>query len=267
MGYRLSPLWWLVLAAASPVLAPMLIARNRRFRENRSRAEVCNRARMQEAKPLDIPEVRFLDLTVLVEEKVEDGFLGAAGVSYLLTTDRGSLLFDVAFGPDQPALAQNVAKLGSDLGRIDALAISHLHPDHMGGVKAYRLNRVTVPQELGLPKGLPCFLPDTAEAPDFDRMVVEGPRLLAAGVATTGPLARGLFFLGFCREQSLIVRVQGKGLVVVCGCGHPTIEVILQMVRCLSSDPLGHRRWTSLPYHRQPHSTLGNSETDVLRDG
>jgi 7,8-dihydropterin-6-yl-methyl-4-(beta-D-ribofuranosyl)aminobenzene 5'-phosphate synthase len=98
MVFRLSPLCWPVLAVASPVLVPKLIARNRRFRESCRRAEAINRNHMRQTKPLDIPEVEFLELTVLVEER----FLGAAGVSYLLTTDRRSLLFDVAFGPSIP---------------------------------------------------------------------------------------------------------------------------------------------------------------------
>jgi 7,8-dihydropterin-6-yl-methyl-4-(beta-D-ribofuranosyl)aminobenzene 5'-phosphate synthase len=238
VGFRLSPLWWPVLVVASPVLVPKLIVWNRRYREDAGRTEEFNQARIQQASRLTIPEVEFLELTVLVEEKVEDGFLGAAGVSYLLTTDQGSLLFDLAFGPDKPTLFHNVAKLGLDLSRVDSLVISHLHPDHMGGADAHRSRRVTAPQELGLSQGLPCFLPDTANAPGFNGVVVEEPRLLTSGIATTGPLARSLFFLGFCREQSLIVRVRGKGLVVVCGCGHPTIEVILRMVRCLSSEPL-----------------------------
>ena len=238
MGFRLSPLWWPVLAVTSPVLVPKLVAESRRFRENCGRAEEFNNAHIQEAGPLAIPEVEFLELTVLVEEKIEDSFMSAAGVSYLLNTDRGTVLFDVAFGPDNPTLVHNFTRLRLDLGRLDAIAISHLHPDHMGGAEAHRCNRVIVPQQLHIPKGIPCFLPDTAEAPGFQKVVVEGPRMLAAGIASTGPLARSLFFLGFCREQSLVVRVRGKGLMVICGCGHPTIEVILKMVRRLSPEPI-----------------------------
>jgi len=35
------------------------------------------------------------------------------------------------------------------MSQVDALAISHLHPDHMGGFKAVREKKVTVPQEIG----------------------------------------------------------------------------------------------------------------------
>jgi len=138
----------------------------------------------------------------------------------------------------RPALAHNVKKLGLELGRLNAVAISHLHADHMGGFPARQMRRVTIPPQLRLPQGIPCFLPDTAEAPGLRSIVVEGPRVLAAGIASTGPLARSLFFLGYTREQSLVVNVRGKGLVVVCGCGHPTVEVILQMVRAISTEPI-----------------------------
>jgi 7,8-dihydropterin-6-yl-methyl-4-(beta-D-ribofuranosyl)aminobenzene 5'-phosphate synthase len=35
-----------------------------------------------------------------------------------------------------------------------------------------------------------------------------------------------------------LARIKGKGLVVFTGCGHPTIEVVLEMVKRLSDEPL-----------------------------
>jgi 7,8-dihydropterin-6-yl-methyl-4-(beta-D-ribofuranosyl)aminobenzene 5'-phosphate synthase len=43
---------------------------------------------------------------------------------------------------------------------------------------------------------------------------------------------------GFTEEQALLARVKGKGLVVFTGCGHPTIEVVLEMVKRLSDEPV-----------------------------
>ena len=37
----------------------------------------------------------------------EDGFRSDPGVSYLVKTDLGALLFDVGFGPDSPTLSHN----------------------------------------------------------------------------------------------------------------------------------------------------------------
>lgn len=238
MSFRISPLWWPPLVLASPVVVPWLLLRHRRFRQNRDRAAERNRERLDRAVPLDLPALDHVDLTVLVEWRAAEGFLGDAGVSYLFETDRGAMLYDVGFGATRPAFAHNAAALGFDLDRVQALAISHLHTDHMGGLAAQRARQVTVAPEFLPSAPMPCFLPDRATAPGFQAEVVDGPRLLAAGLASTGPLARSLFFFGFTEEQALVARIEGKGLVVMTGCGHPTIEVILQMVRRLSNEPL-----------------------------
>ena len=238
MSFRIHPLWWPAITAMSPLLVPALAIRNHRFHRNKERAIRLNEKRLRNAKPLGFPVVQGLEWTVLVEHKTEEGFLGAPGVSYLLGTEQGSVLLDVGFGPEKPALLHNARKLGIDLERVDALAISHLHGDHMGGMRAQMRRQVTLPPELGSPAGKPCFLPDQAEVKDFCPEVVEGPRLLAAGIASTGPLARSLFFLGWTEEQALIANVKGKGLVVITGCGHPTIQLILSMVRRLSDEPI-----------------------------
>ena len=238
MSFRISPLWWPFLVTASPIIIPLLIAKNRRFKKNLKLAVELNQDRLRRAEPFDLPELNFLELTVLVEEKTEKGFLGDAGVSYLFRTDQGSLLYDVGFGPERPALAHNATKMEIKLDQIDSLAISHLHPDHMGGLKASRSKYVTVPNELGMPKGQPCFLPDKAEAEGFKCELIDRPRLLTGGIATTGLLARSLFFFGLTEEQALIAHLKGKGLVVFTGCGHPTIELIVQMVSRLSKEPI-----------------------------
>lgn len=238
MAFRISPLWWPVLAATSPVLVPMLLRRNRVFQENRAKAKELNRSRIETAGKLEIPPLEFLEITVLSDSKQSEGFLGEPGVSYLITGDQGSLLFDVGFGAEKATVAHNASKLGVRLEEMDALAISHLHADHMGGVAAAKSGRVMLPPEMGEPGGRPCYLPDKALAEGFAAEVVTRPQLLAAGIATTGPLARSLFFLGFCEEQALIANLHDRGLVVITGCGHPTIEVILEMVHHISDEPV-----------------------------
>lgn len=238
MPFRVSPLWWPFLGVASPIIVPFLIAKNRRFKKNLKLAGELNKDRLRQAEPFDVPALNFLELTVLVEEKTEESFLGDAGVSYLFRSDQGSLLYDVGFGPERPALAHNAAKLGIKMDQVDSLCISHLHPDHMGGLKASRAKCVTVPKELGMPKGQPCFLPDEANAEGFKCVLIDRPRLLTGGIATTGPLARSLFFFGLTEEQALIAHLKGKGLVIFTGCGHPTIELIVEMVNRLSKEPI-----------------------------
>jgi 7,8-dihydropterin-6-yl-methyl-4-(beta-D-ribofuranosyl)aminobenzene 5'-phosphate synthase len=236
--HRISPAWWPLLTIVSPVLAPMMLIRNRRFKKNRGRVSRVNAERINKAEPMDLPELEYLDITVLSEWLTEDGFMGEPGVSYLFRTNLGSLLYDVSFGPSHPTLLHNAKKLGVGLDQVDALAISHLHMDHMGGFKAQRSKQVTVPEGLGAPKDKPCFLPDEAGAANFSVEIVNEPRLLTAGIASIGPLARSLFIFGWTEEQALLARLKDRGLVVFSGCGHPTIEVILEMVHHLSSEPV-----------------------------
>jgi len=238
MSNRFSPAWWPIIGLFSPVLFPMLFVKNRRYKQNIVKSQNVNKKRMERAVPLEIPQLDNFEITALVEQKVDKNFLGAPGVSYLIKTDLGSLLFDLGYGPENPTLAHNAKKIGFKMEQVDALTISHLHPDHMGGFKAVRKNKVTVPQEIGGIEGLLCFLPAEANMEGGQTKVVEGPRMLAAGVASTGPLARSLFLMGWTEEQALVAHLKDKGLVIFTGCGHPTIEVIVQMIKRLSDEPI-----------------------------
>jgi len=238
MGFRVAPWTWPLLTIASPILGPFIGVKQVRYKKNRARAAAVNRERIAQATALDLPELERLELTVLSEQRTREGFRGEAGVSYLLRTERGSLLFDVGFGEDNGVLPENAKRLGVTLDGVDVLAISHLHLDHMGGMKAMRSGSVRVPEALGQPRGQPCFLPDEARAEGFAAEVVSGPRLLPAGIASTGPLARSLFFLGYTEEQALLARLRGKGLVLISGCGHPTLPLMLELCARLSDQPL-----------------------------
>lgn len=234
MNFKVSPLWWPLL----PFFSPLLFFRYKQFRRNVAGAREKNRSRLEAANTLELPELSFLRLKVIVEEKTEPGFHGAPGVSYWLETDHGSILFDLGFGAEGPSFVSNAQQLLFDLGKIDALVISHLHPDHMGGFRAYRDGVVRWPEEAGPTSGKPVYLPARADAPGFTPFLLQQTTLIPGGMASTGPLSRGLFFTGLVEEQVLIARIRQKGLVVITGCGHPGIELILEMVRQISPLPI-----------------------------
>lgn len=197
-----------------------------------------NGERIEAAEWMELPALAFMELHVLVEYYHKDGFLGDAGVSYFIKTDRGSLLFDIGYGEKHPALGCNVKQSGIVLSEVDGLVISHLHPDHMGGMGASKKKRVALPARLGIPAATPCFVPQEATAEGLETSLVTRPQMLGAGVGTTGPLARSLFFFGYTEEQVLIAKLEDRGIVVITGCGHPGVEVILKMVRRLTDLPI-----------------------------
>ena len=233
MPSGIPPAWGPAQAVASPVLIPALAAANRRFQRNSTRAALRNRLRLDAAEPLDLPELEWLEVTPLVEWQAAAGFLADPAVSYLIRTDRGAVLFDLGFGEERPALEHNARMLDVRAESLDALAVSSLHPAHMGGRAGARAGRIVVPPSLTPPGLRPCFVPDVTLAAGFTAIWVDGPRRLVAGLGSTGPLGRALFFMGLCEEQVLLARLKGRGLVLLAGCGFPGIHLILDMHRRL----------------------------------
>lgn len=238
MKTRISPMLWPVLTVTSPLLIPFLIKKNNEYKENKIRASKLNEQRIKNAEQIELPEVESLEMKVLVEWKTKRGFLGDAGISYLFSTEQGSMLFDVGHGGENDALVNNAEIFDFDLNQVKSLTVSHLHKDHMGGLKAAREKTVKVPEVLLPDSKINCYLPDTAGADNLSPVIIEKPKLLNAGIATTGPLARSLFFLGHTEEQALIINIKDKGLAIFTGCGHPTIELILKMVKKISDQPI-----------------------------
>lgn len=237
-NFRISPLWYPLLIIASPVIIPLLLYKNYQFKRNKDKVSKINGKRLEEAHHIEIPEIHSLELTVLVEWRAKEDFIGDAGVSYLFRTELGSMLYDVGFGFERPTLLHNADKLDINFEQIDDLTISHLHPDHMGGFKALREKQVVAPENFKYSGNKHCFLPDKATIEGLNASIVNKPQLLSSGIASTGALACSLFFGGFTEEQVIVVKLKNKGLVVFTGCGHPGIETILKMVRKISDEPI-----------------------------
>ncbi len=189
-----------------------------------------------------LAETSRLEIVPLYEEAGAKGDLVIGhGVSYLIRTDSATILLDTGNNPDQSTVApfiQNMRTLGIDWAEIDRIVISHPHPDHVGGTKAWWDHTVSM-GNLALPDSLGdrlIFVP----APVTFKGAVHAtiPALPAPDAATTGVISYPEVFPLSIRqpkgsEQALVVNVAGEGLVVITGCGHPGLEKLVERAETL----------------------------------
>lgn len=179
----------------------------------------------------DIGQVDRVTILPLVERLTSDGggLAGEPGVCYLVHAGQTRILFDSGLSGGKPdsALARNVRTLGTSLADLDAVVISHLHADHVGGIRAMRAHTFSFAAEPLEPVGVPAHVPCPMTHSRADIAVTTKPRVIAPGVALLPPLPRMLFWPGYITEQAMLVNVRGFGLVLISGCGHPPIEKIL----------------------------------------
>ena len=176
----------------------------------------------------DIGEVESVTILPLVERVTSGpGLEGEPGLSYLVAAGSTRVLFDTGLNPrarTESALVHNAAALGANLTALDAVVISHLHTDHVGG-PGRQLRRTFAFSRLPLePPGIPAYVPTEMTHPRARIITITGPQVIAPGIAVLPPLSQALFWLGPVQEQALIVNVRRFGLVLVSGCGHPPIE-------------------------------------------
>lgn len=229
-----------VLIAVLALVGAALAALTLRFRRNQQRAdEVWDSF---EPQRLDLEPVERLTITPLVDaHTTSEQLTGEAGVSYLVQADDARILFDLGFnakGKTPSPLQRNAEKLGVDLDEVDAVVISHRHLDHVGGFKAQRAHSFVLPSDRLEQAGASVYLPEPLQHPTADVQVVEAPQRVAPGVATIGPIPRALFFMGWTPEQALAVNVTGKGIVLVVGCGHQSVQRIVERAEALFDEPL-----------------------------
>ena len=77
-------------------------------------------------------------IRVLATGTAAGSLAGEPGVSYLVRAGGARVLFDsgLSGGKRESVLARNARTLGAGLQDLDAVVISHLHADHVGGIRA-----------------------------------------------------------------------------------------------------------------------------------
>lgn len=181
--------------------------------------------------------------------------LAEHGLSLYIETGSHKLLFDAG---QTDAFAANAAKLGVDLGQVDAAVLSHGHYDHGGGMLRFlELNqkaKIYVNQNAFLPhyNGENRYIGLAPELKESRRLVLVGETLeLGDGLSLHACNARECKFPAeffglqvmeagilqaddFCHEQYLLVQEQGRR-ILFSGCSH---KGILNIVSWFQPDVL-----------------------------
>jgi 7,8-dihydropterin-6-yl-methyl-4-(beta-D-ribofuranosyl)aminobenzene 5'-phosphate synthase len=185
---------------------------------------------------LNLGSTSSLEILPLYEKAGdEEEFIIGHGVSYLIRTDGAEFLLDVGNNPEKTAEApflHNMRALGVDWAAVKFIVISHPHPDHIGGVDAWTKGRVMLgSQPVALDAKL-VHVPVNLKGKDLVMALDPQPFILSPGVATVGivPFKETFPFSLFQprgSEQSLVINVDGHGLVLITACGHPTLEQLV----------------------------------------
>jgi 7,8-dihydropterin-6-yl-methyl-4-(beta-D-ribofuranosyl)aminobenzene 5'-phosphate synthase len=179
------------------------------------------------------------------------------GLAHLVEIARGRDRFTFAFdfGLTPETLNHNFRELALDPAAIDALGLSHGHRDHWGGLPGFlHAWRRRLRRDLPFYGGVDHFRPrwqeqdgrrvftgrlsrEDLERYEVDVRLVAEPRPLAEGVWLSGEMHRtepfetippnlrveqdgALVQDTFIGEQTLVVNVRDRGLVVVTSCSH-----------------------------------------------
>jgi 7,8-dihydropterin-6-yl-methyl-4-(beta-D-ribofuranosyl)aminobenzene 5'-phosphate synthase len=201
---------------------------------------------MPQSPPL-IQTTSTLEILPLYEETaVNNSLISGHGVAYLIRTDTAVILMDAGNNPElsqiQP-LIENMQVLGVTWEQIDSVVISHPHPDHVGGVQAWKDKTVSFGNYSGIPNDLVIYTPIPMTIDYSSAVYASEPVSLTADIATSGVISYTEVYpmslynaIGF--EQALIVNVEDAGLVIITGCGHPSIERLVLRAEQLYGQPV-----------------------------
>lgn len=190
----------------------------------------------------NIGQTRRLEVLPLIDWKTGDERLRTeTGVSYLLKTDDRTILFDAGLNRDDEVpspLLKNMEALGVEIDDVDTIFLSHNHGDHVGGERWRDKNTFSVTGDQRELKVDMVYTPVKMTYPGLNPLYARDPTIIGEGLATTGTISNALYFAGAVEEQSLAVNVSGRGIVLIVGCGHQTVPLLLDRVKAVFDQPL-----------------------------
>mgnify|MGYP006295837473 CR=1 FL=1 len=209
--------------------------------------------------------IKDVRITTLVENTAGGrGLLGEHGLSFLIEADGHRVLFDTGQGR---VLTHNAERLGISINGLEAVALSHGHYDHTGGLENVLETNPTArlylhPEALAAKfnrngRDIGAGLPAAGELGNWGVELIwtEEATEIAPGLFVTGPIPRrtdfedtgGPFFRDSdCREedhlpddQAVFLRTK-DGVVVILGCGHAGVVNTLEYVAELTGETRVH---------------------------
>jgi 7,8-dihydropterin-6-yl-methyl-4-(beta-D-ribofuranosyl)aminobenzene 5'-phosphate synthase len=197
-------------------------------------------------KMTSIGSINQLTILPLIDYYTDiDGLKTEAGVSYHITADDFQILLDLGANgkKEHPsALIHNLNQLGKSLDELDAIFISHNHLDHVGGMKEQKEGTFSLSRGMVKVPVIPAYCPIHISPSKYNPgpvvHVINKPHVIKNGIVAIGAMPRALYLMGYTLENSLAFNVEGKGIVLVIGCGHQTIERILERAKSLFDEPI-----------------------------
>jgi 7,8-dihydropterin-6-yl-methyl-4-(beta-D-ribofuranosyl)aminobenzene 5'-phosphate synthase len=236
-------------------------------RQNIAKAQIEREGQIVPASVPNLEATTRLEILPLYEnDSIDESFDLGHGVSYLISTDSATVLMDLGHNPVEAAQLpslQNMQVLGIAWEEIDAVVLSHPHPDHMGGVQAWRNKTVSFGESSFDLSATPIYVPVPLTYPGATIVHAPEPTLVSGDAATTGVISFPEVFPVSLfdpkgHEQGLVVNVAGQGLVLITGCGHPTLEKLVARAEALYGGPVigvvgGLHYGTAKTEEIQPH--------------
>ncbi len=213
-----------------------------KYKINLKRADsIWNHDQQTIKKLKDIGYTKHFEMIPLIDWFTSDvSLIGESGVSYLIKTDEATILFDLGLNEkdENPSpLLKNMNRLGIKLEDIDIIVLSHNHDDHVGGTKWAENNTFSLTNYQPHLEQMPVYTPLEMTYPGLNPIYTPFPTKIARGVATIGVIHNPIFLTDI-EEQALAINVENKGIVIITGCGHQSIEKILQRTDLLFDEPL-----------------------------
>lgn len=177
--------------------------------------------RIKEGRELSTVPIENLDVIVISDNnEYKEGLETAWGFSAFVKGAEKTILFDT--GVNGPILLRNMKKLNIKPKDVDIVVLSHIHEDHVGGLKSFMGEKSSI--TVYVPLSFPTDFKKNVRNLGTKVIEVEGASEIFENVYSTGE------FRALPKEQSLIIQT-GKGLIIITGCAHPGIVNIIEKAK------------------------------------